>query len=186
MSALLCQANTSQLLIIDIQEKLAGAMPAEVLANVLHSNQILISACKALAIPVLHSEQYPKGLGHTHAELQSALADQTPAFEKTCFSSCAASGMDTLLNNTTRNQIVLTGMEAHICVLQTAMQLLAQGKQVFVVEDGVCSREETHFRNALARMRQAGAIITNRESVIFEWLGDASHPQFRELSKLIR
>ena len=186
MSALLCQANTSQLLIIDIQEKLAGAMPAAVLANVLRSNQILISACKALGIPVLHSEQYPQGLGHTHAELQDSLADQTPAMEKTCFSSCAASGMDKHLDDPTRQQIVLTGMEAHICVLQTALQLLALGKQVFVVEDGICSRDKAHFNNALARMRQAGAIITNRESVLFEWLGDASHPQFRELSKLIR
>ena len=186
MSALLCQANTSQLLIIDIQEKLAGAMPAQVLANILRSNQILISACKALAIPVLHSEQYPQGLGHTHAELQSALADQVPAIEKTCFSSCAASGMDKHLNDSTRQQIILTGMEAHICVLQTTMQLLEQGKQVFVVEDGVCSREKRHFNNALARMRDAGAIITNRESVLFEWLGDASHPQFRDLSRLIR
>ena len=186
MSALLCDASTSQLLIIDIQEKLASAMPEKVLANILRSNQILIQACKALAIPVLHTEQYPAGLGHTHAELQAVLADQTAAFEKTCFSSCAASGIDTQLNDASRNQVVITGMEAHICVLQTAMQLLAQGKQVFVVQDGVCSRDKTHFKNALARMKQAGAIITNRESVLFEWLGDASHPQFRELSRLIR
>ena len=114
------------------------------------------------------------------------LADQVPAIEKTCFSSCAASGMDKHLNDPTRQQIILTGMEAHICVLQTTMQLLEQGKQVFVVEDGVCSREKRHFNNALARMRDAGAIITNRESVLFEWLGDASHPQFRDLSRLIR
>ena len=94
--------------------------------------------------------------------------------------------MDKHLNDPTRQQIILTGMEAHICVLQTTMQLLEQGKQVFVVEDGVCSREKRHFNNALARMRDAGAIITNRESVLFEWLGDASHPQFRDLSRLIR
>lgn len=186
MSGLLCHANTSQLLIIDIQEKLAGAMQTKVLANVLRTNQILIRACQALAIPVLHTEQYPKGLGHTHAELQKVLANHGPAFEKTCFSGCAASGIGPSLANASRQQIVITGMETHICVLQTVMQLLEQGKQVFVVQDGVCSRDKQHFKNALARMQQAGAMITNRESVLFEWLGDASHTQFRELSKLIR
>lgn len=186
MSALLCHAGTSQLLIIDIQEKLASAMHDKVLDNILRTNHILLAACKALSIPVLHTEQYPKGLGHTHAQLRPLLAEHRPAFEKTCFSSCAASGIEKELADPARQQIILTGMEAHVCVLQTCMQLLEQGKQVFVVQDGICSRDKTHFKNALKRMRQAGAIITNRESVLFEWLGDASHPQFRELSKLIR
>jgi len=186
MSGLLCHANTSQLLIIDIQEKLAGAMKPKVLTNVLRTNQILIRACQALAIPVLHTEQYPKGLGHTHVELQKEFVGQAPAFEKTCFSACAASGIGPSLADASRQQIVITGMETHICVLQTVMQLLDQGKQIFVVQDGVCSRDKQHFNNALARMRQAGAIITNRESVLFEWLGDANHAQFRKLSKLIR
>lgn len=186
MSNLLCEADKSQLLIIDIQEKLASVMSKKVLAKVIHTNQILIQACKTLSIPVLHTEQYPQGLGHTHVDLQAALHDQTPAYTKTGFSSCVASGIETPLNDAARNQIVITGMEAHICVLQTALQLLAQGKQVFVVQDGVCSRDKTHFKNALARMRQAGAVISNRESVLFEWLGDANHPQFRSLAKLIR
>ena len=186
MSALLCHAGTSQLLIIDIQEKLASAMRDKVLSNILRTNQVLLQACSALSIPVLHTEQYPKGLGHTHADLQSSLTQHPPALEKTCFSGCAASGIETNLADPTRNQIILTGMETHICVLQTCIQLLDEGKQVFVVEDGVCSRDKKHFKNAINRMRQAGAIITNRESVLFEWLGDASHPQFRELSKLIR
>jgi len=186
MSAPLCQADHSQLLIIDVQEKLAGAMPHDVLANVLRSHRILLQACRSLGIPVLHTEQYPQGLGHTHSDLTALLDGQAPAFTKTCFSSCAASGIETHLADRTRNQVVITGMETHICVLQTCMQLLEQGKQVFVVQDGVCSRDKANYKNALARMRQAGAIITNRESVLFEWLVDASHPQFRELSKLIR
>ena len=186
MSALLCHADTSQLLIIDIQEKLASAMHDKVLTNILRTNQILLQACAALSIPVIHTEQYPKGLGHTHADLQASLTQHPPALEKTCFSGCAASGIEKFLTDATRNQIILTGMETHICVLQTCIQLLDEGKQVFVVEDGVCSRDKRHFKNAIKRMRQAGAIITNRESVLFEWLGDASHPQFRELSKLIR
>ncbi|MFW5427315.1 MAG: isochorismatase family protein, partial [Methylophagaceae bacterium] len=84
-----------------------------------------------------------------------------------------------------RRQVILTGMEAHICVLQTALALLAQGFEVFVVEDAICSRTQQNQDNALQRLRQAGVIITNTESVLFEWLSDAKHPKFRTLSKLI-
>ena len=182
---MLSTAQHSQLLIIDIQDKLASAMPDKVLAEVVKTNQILIQAANTLSIPVTCSEQYPKGLGSTLAQIASLLPPDS-VFDKTCFSSCAASGIDTRLNDSPRNQIIITGMEAHICVLQTAIQLQQQGKQVFVVQDGVCSRSKRNFKNALARLRQAGVIISNRESVLFEWLQDASHPQFRELSKLIR
>ena len=82
--------------------------------------------------------------------------------------------------------MIITGMEAHICVLQSAIQLQQRGTQVFVVQDAVCSRSKKHYKNALARMQQAGIIISNTESVLFEWLGDSSHPQFKSLSKLIR
>ena len=85
-----------------------------------------------------------------------------------------------------RNQVILTGMESHVCVLQTAMELKATGFDVFVVSDAVCSRHKHNHLNALQRMSQAGIIITNTESVMFEWLRDARHPQFKDISKLIR
>jgi len=91
----------------------------------------------------------------------------------------------TTLRASHRRQVILTGMEAHICVLQTALALLAQGFQVFVVEDAVCSRSQQNQDNAMQRLRQAGVIITNAESVLFEWLADAKHPQFKALSQLI-
>ena len=154
-------------------------------AKVLRTNQILLQAANALAIPVIHTEQYPKGLGHTHPEIKMYLGNRQP-LEKTCFSSCGATGFADASDGQSRQQYILTGMEAHICVMQTALELISQGRQVFVVQDGICSRDKTNFKNALHRLRQAGVIITNRESVLFEWLRDASHEQFRALSKLIR
>ncbi len=185
MSTLLCQATLSQLLIIDIQAKLVGAMPDQPAEQVIRNNQILIQAAKTLGIPISYTEQYPQGLGATHSEL-SDLLDTASRYEKTCFSSCGAAGIDQQLHDISRPQVIITGIETHICVLQTALQLLNQGSHVIIAQDGVCSRRKANFKNAIARMRQAGAIIANTESILFEWLGDASHPEFRTLSKLIR
>lgn len=99
--------------------------------------------------------------------------------EKTTFSACAALPLSAA-------QVVIAGMEAHVCVLQTAIELAAAGREVFVVGDAVCSRTEENRTNALDRMRAAGVVVTNTESVLFEWLRDAGHEHFRELSKLIR
>jgi nicotinamidase-related amidase len=183
---LLCQSALSQLLIIDVQERLAHTMDEDVLDKLVRNTNILIEAATALAIPVLRTEQYPKGLGPTLPDILAKLPSEQTAYEKTCFSSCGATGIEKLLNDAVRKQIIITGMETHICVLQSAIELQQQGKQVFVVQDAVCSRSKKHFKNALARMQQAGIIISNTESVLFEWLKDASHPQFKTLAKLIR
>jgi len=184
--ATLAKAEHSQLLIIDIQERLANVMPDNILATVLRNSTTLIEAATKLSIPVIRTEQYPKGLGATRTELLAASNENTTVLEKTCFSSCGANGIESLLSNPERDQWIILGMEAHICVLQTCMELLEQNKTVFIVADGICSRNKQNFKNAIARMREAGAIITNTESVLFEWLRDASHPQFKELSRLIR
>jgi nicotinamidase-related amidase len=173
----LARAGASALVVIDLQERLAAAMPMR--EPVVRATGILLEAAARLDIPVLVSEQYPKGLGATVMELACKLPEGTPRIEKTCFSACAALPL-------TRPQVVLTGMEAHVCVLQTALELLAAGREVFVVSDAVCSRTEANYSNALARMQAAGIIVTNTESVIFEWLRDAAHEHFRALSKLIR
>jgi len=106
--------------------------------------------------------------------------------EKTRFSACGVPEVDQLLDMSGRRQIIISGMEAHICVLQTTLDLLQQNHQVFVVADAICSRQEQHYENALARMAAAGAVISNTESVLFEWLRDAKHKCFRELSALIQ
>lgn len=180
----LCHADHSQLLVVDIQERLANVMPEKILAQVLANTNILLLAAKELSVPVRHTEQYPQGLGETHAAIRANLSEKP--IVKTCFSSCGADGMPDLIANESRQQWIILGMEAHICVTQTCMDLLSQDKTVMIVADGICSRTKANFNNAIARMRQAGAIITNTESVLFEWLGDASHNQFKTLSKLIR
>ncbi len=180
----LCHADRSQLLIVDIQDKLANVMPEKILAQLLANTNILLQAASELTIPIIHTEQYPQGLGITHAAIQANIPGK--AIEKTCFSSCGADGMGDHIADETRDQWIILGMEAHICVTQTCMDLLSKNKTVIIVADGVCSRTKANYNNAIARMRQAGAIVANTESVLFEWLGDATHSQFKTLSKLIR
>lgn len=182
----LCRRDSSALLIVDVQTRLAAAMPAEVRADVLRNTGILIDAAKALGIPIVQTEQYPRGLGATEPELAARLAAQALRLEKTAFSCCGAQGFDAAVCADSRTQWILCGMEAHVCVLQTALELHARGLQVFVVEDAVCSRTEANHANALARLRQAGVVVSTTESVLFEWLGDAGDPQFKALSALIR
>lgn len=181
----LADSHSSVLLIIDIQERLASAMPAGVKDRVIEQVSVLLTASERLSVPVLVTEQYPKGLGHTEQALLDNLPQGTEVIEKTQFSSAKVEAVDQQLKNLGRKQVFLAGMETHICVLQTALDLLKQGYEVFVIEDAVSSRAKGNQFNALQRLRFAGAVITNVESLLFEWLGDAKHPHFKELSKLI-
>ena len=186
MTALpLCEAAHSQLVVIDVQERLATAMSEKPRQQTLHNTALLTQAANSLKIPVTHTEQYPTGLGLTEEVVRAHLTD-SEAIEKTCFSCFAAEGFITAVSLSQRQQIILCGMESHVCVLQTAIELQQAGYQVFVVEDAVCSRHKRNHKNALARLRQAGVIVTNTESVIFEWLRDAGHPDFKSLSRLLR
>ncbi|PHS26648.1 MAG: hydrolase [Methylophaga sp.] len=176
--------DNSFLVVIDVQQRLLAAMPNPIGEALVLQATILAKAANTLDIPVMVTEQYSKGLGATVATLQPHLSSASQ-IEKTCFSCASADDFMTTLRASHRRQVILTGMEAHICVLQTALALLAQGFQVFVVEDAVCSRSQQNQDNAMQRLRQAGVIITNAESVLFEWLADAKHPQFKALSQLI-
>lgn len=181
--ATLCDPSDSQLVVVDIQERLAAAMDEKVRTQVVNNTGILIQAATLLEIPVTATEQYPKGLGVTVPELAERLPESATTMEKTCFSGCAASGFEASL---TRRQVILAGMESHVCVLQTALELHALGRQVFVVEDAVCARRKPNHKNALARLRQAGVVVSNTESVLFEWLRDAQNEHFKTLSRLIK
>ncbi|MCU0935628.1 MAG: hydrolase [Gammaproteobacteria bacterium] len=182
----LCHAGSSQLVVVDVQERLAAAMPAEDRARVLRNLGILLEAARLLDVPVLATEQYPRGLGPSEPEVASRLPAGAAVLEKTSFSCCGADGFAACLGATPRPQVVLGGMEAHVCVLQTAFELRDQGFQVFVVEDAVCSRAPDNHANALARLRQAGVLVPSTESVVFEWLGNARHPQFKAISALLK
>ncbi|NIE77404.1 hydrolase [Pantoea sp. Ap-967] len=166
------------LLVVDIQEKLINAMgdPEGTRARACW----LLAASTELELPVVISEQYPKGLGHTLPELLAA-APGAQVVEKTHFSCVAAQCLPASLMG--REQVIVCGMETHVCVLQTVLGLLALGKQVFVVEDACDSRTAASKAAGIARMRDAGAQVVTREMVLFELMGSASHPQFRHISK---
>jgi nicotinamidase-related amidase len=177
--SLLARAADSVLLIVDIQERLAAAMDKAAMAGVVRSACVLLETASRLGVPVAVTEQYPKGLGATVAEVSAKIPADARRVEKTCFSAGAA-------EESGRAQVVLVGMEAHVCVLQSALELRASGRQVFVVEDGCCSRDARNAANAMARMRDAGVVVTNTESVAFEWLRDARHEAFKAVSGLVR
>lgn len=183
--SLIANEQDSALVLIDIQNQLAAAMPKGVRERVIEQILILLTASKVFSIPVIVTEQYPKGLGATEFALKSQLADDVPIIEKTSFSALATDRFLDAITLTKRKQIILTGMETHICIVQTALDLQRQGYQVFVVEDAVSSRSKSNQYNALQRMRHAGIIISNVESILFEWLGDAKHPDFKTLAQLI-
>jgi nicotinamidase-related amidase len=183
----LTHARSSQLLIINIQEKLARAMPKPERDLMVSNITRLSQAASLLDIPIILSEHYGKGLGKTLPEIAQHLPKHTKAKDKLTFSCCTAPGFEEELGaHEERKQVVIVGLEAHICVLQTAAGLQQWGYQVFVVQDAISSRNAEHRINALNRMRQGGVQITNSESVAFEWMGDASQPNFKPISQLFR
>ncbi|MEW6612347.1 isochorismatase family protein [Thermithiobacillus tepidarius DSM 3134] len=181
---LLARADDSLLLLVDLQDKLLAGIVRDTRQSLLQHAGILAQAARLLDVPVLGTEQYPEGLGTTAAALRAHLP--TAPVAKTRFSCCGVEAVDQAFAAEQRRCVVIAGVEAHICVLQTALHLLEQGYAPFVVEDAVASRSPAHKRNALARLRQAGVIVSNLESVLFEWLGDARHPAFKAVSALIR
>lgn len=183
-SPLLARRDRSQLVLVDVQEKLCRAMPEDALQVVLKQCGILLAAAQELEIPVLVTEQYPQGLGPTLPQFAPWL-ENTPRIEKTGFSCWQHPGFRSHLPKD-RSQVVLAGMEAHICIVQTALDLHAAGRQVFVAEDAVISRHAANKANAMARLAAAGIIISNTESLLFEWLGAAEGESFKRLSQLLR
>ncbi len=182
---MLCHADQSILLIIDVQERLTAAMPDGVKERVIERIGILQTAAKTLSIPMVVTEQYPKGLGHTERAIHAQFGDEAIVCEKTSFSCLAEPSVAEHLSQLDRQQVILVGMETHICVLQTALELKAAGYQVFVVEDAVSSRAKCNQYNALQRLRQNDVVISNVESVVFEWLENANNAAFKTLAKLI-
>ena len=178
------QVNLSQLIIIDMQTRLLAVMPKEAMQSAIKNCEILATASNLLEVPVIVSEQYSQGLGHTAPDLMALLPNVKPV-EKLSFS-CMAEPIFIRQLTRDRSQVILAGIEAHICVLQTALGLIRAGKQVFVAEDAIISRNPLNKANAIARMRVAGCIVTNTESILFEWLGRAEGEAFKTISKLVR
>jgi len=181
----LCDANDSVLLIVDIQTRLTAVMPAKVLARLQRNTSLLIGAADKLGIPTFTTEQYPKGLGQIEPDIQKILPVDTRRYEKTRFSCVGADNFIHDLAATGKKQIIMAGMEAHVCILQTAIDLRHQGYTIFVVGDGVCSRHRESYETALQQLRRSDVIVCDAESVLFEWLRDARHEKFKEVQALI-
>ncbi|MCL6472676.1 MAG: hydrolase [Firmicutes bacterium] len=171
------------LLIIDIQERLAAVMSQrqKVVDNSLH----LIELAKMFNMPIVVTEQYPKGLGPTITEIKEALPDHV-LVEKVSFNCCEAAGFSGKLKEIGRRKIVMVGMETHICVLQTGLGLMQDGYDVHVVSDAVCSRTKDNWKVALGFMQNAGAVVTCTETVLFQLLGAAGTEEFKAISKRIK
>ncbi|HZJ76409.1 MAG TPA: isochorismatase family protein [Oscillospiraceae bacterium] len=170
------------LMIIDIQDRLAAAM--EYGENIIDNTDILITISKDMDIPILTTEQYPKGLGSTVEKLNCNL-DKDSIYEKISFTGCIEQVVSSL-KQSGRKKVIVVGIEAHVCVLQTVRDLLADGYQVFVVADAVCSRTEQNYKIALDLMDAMGAVITSTETVCFDLLKEAGTPLFKKISKLIK
>jgi nicotinamidase-related amidase len=174
-------AGDTGLLVIDVQEKL---LPKVHDAKALVRNlAFLIDAARLLGMPVQATEQYPRGLGATVPELAGRLPERP---EKVAFSCCAIPSVVEAFHRAARPKVVLAGIETHVCVLHTALDLLALDFRVYVAADAVGSRYPQDHAVALRRMEQAGAILTTSETCVFEWVGGAGHPRFREVSRLVQ
>lgn len=176
----------SALVIMDIQTQLTAAMPMKVLARLQRNTGLLLRAARTLGVPVFASEQYPEGLGELEPDVVKLLPEGSRRYRKTSFSLAGAETFMIDLAASGKRQVVLCGMEAHICILQTALDLVRSGYEMFLVSDGVCSRQRESYEIALSRLRDAGVIITDAEAVLYEWLGDARHPQFKSVLSMVR
>lgn len=180
---MLIERDRSLLLLVDVQERLLPAMiePAGMLANC----ALLLRAAARLGVPILASEQYPQGLGPTVPELRALLPDGAVC-AKTAFACTGDPEIQARLGAAGRDQVVICGIEAHVCVLQTALGLKAGGHAPIVVFDATTSRRPDSKEAALDRLRDNGIEVATAEMVLFEWLGRAATEEFRELSRLIR
>ena len=180
---MLLNRHRSCLLVVDIQERLAPAMSD--LERALRNSAILMQGAARLGVPMLVSEQYPKGLGSTLPEIKR-LAPAEAIVRKVHYSCAGEPELRRRLDELGRSQIVVCGMETHVCVLQSALGLRQAGFEPAVVADATASRAPSNREAALERLRADGVDIVTTERVIFEWLEHAGTDEFREVSRLIK
>lgn len=180
---MLIRSGDSCLIVIDMQERLVPAMQAP--ARTIKNAKLLISVARELDIPVLLTEQYPKGLGRTVKEIAD-VANGLPVLEKMHFSCMEDTDFAGAFRKLGRKQAVIAGMEAHICVMQTAVNLMDEGYEVFVVTDATSSRTLESEQACLDRLGACGAGIVTTEMVVFEWLGKAGTDAFKKLLPLVK
>jgi nicotinamidase-related amidase len=177
-------AGSAALVVIDVQEKLCQAMDEKVLKHLVKNAGILMDAAAELNIPTVVTEQYVKGLGETLAELKDR--STAPAIEKMTFSCCGDAAFVEKMKSLGKRQVIIVGMECHVCVLQTVLELLDAGFVVHLVRDAVMSRRKDNWFVGLETAQAAGAVITSTEAALFQLLRIAGTEEFKKLSKLVR
>lgn len=189
----LLDVRRSVLVVIDFQGKLMQLVHRQ--ATVLETARRLVFLADLFEVPVILTEQYPEGIGPTHPEILSAfdsVRGPKRLLRKVSFGCCGDEGFERALRDllpgrtAKERQVVVAGIEAHVCVMQTVLELMRQGTGVHLCWDAVSSRGEEYRRHALDRMMAAGATLTNHESVAFEWMRDKNHPNFRNVSSLLK
>jgi len=172
------------LAVIDMQDAFRTVIPdfAEVATRIAKA----VQGARLMEVPVIVTEQYPRGLKHTAHEIASHLGRDFAVLEKICFSSCGAQGFESRLTSGKIRQVVVCGIEAHICVTQTVLDLLSQGLEVHLLVDCITSRKPESKAVALSRLTQAGAVPSNLEMALFEMMKTADSPQFKAVQSLIK
>lgn len=179
----LLDSQNTLILLIDFQPKIIKATKDK---TILDYAKKLVKAASLLDIPIIVTEQYPTGLGDTEQSLEYLFPEETKIVPKTAFSALKEPGFSELLREYNRKQVVICGVEAHICVYQTAVDLVRRGFDVHFVREASASRSEYEFLSAIEQMRRENIAISTLETVLFELLEDSKHPQFREVQKLIK
>ena len=177
------EPENSLLLIIDVQEKLVKMLEKD---DIVKKVSNLTKTANILSIPVVVTEQYPKGLGSTISEVASEFPENTSVYEKVSFNALLTDGVLDKIKSYGKKQIVICGIETHICVHQTAAALMNEGFEVFVVKDGCGSRNKYEFKQGIELMQSNGAKISCVEIILFEWLKSAKNPHFKEVQALIK
>lgn len=187
---MLPKRGSTLLLVVDVQERLMAAMQEGVAAKVLRNTRILVEAARELGLPVLVSEQYPKGLGPTCTEVKAVLPADCEPVAKLNFSCCCEPAFEPLIGSSSAKyagyNIILGGAETHVCVLQTALDLISRGWRIYVAADATCSRAKLNWQLGLDLLRQAGAVIGSTEIFAFGLLGAAGTDSFKQISRLVK
>jgi len=184
LNRFLLDREQSVLVVVDVQERLVPAMPKKVYKKLKKSIDMLAKAAVELGVPIITTEQYPRGLGHTVSELDSAC--KANVVEKVSFGCCGEQNFLDELKKSGRTQVILTGMEAHVCVYQTVLGLLESGFHVHLVSDAICSRNKNDYLAGVDNAKAAGAVVTTTEMALFQMLQEAGTPEFKVVSGLVK
>ncbi len=180
------EADLAALVVVDVQEKMVAAIGSAPTDTIVAKTQSLIAAARLLDIPIVWTEQYPKGLGPTEPSVRKAMPDGLTVVEKTTCSCWRDEAFRTALQATGREHILVVGLETHVCIQQTALDLLRVDYTVFVGADAIGSRVESDHALAVARMTRAGVQVSSVETLLFELIERCDHPKFKDILKLVK